>query len=175
MWITGDKTCIMHKTKHTVLQFCWYTITVESNLDNEFELCPGPHTVLQMVVIISNEFSWIELPLLSTWQIATFFILQGPRYRKSTSIRHFEQCNHQLSNLICQNCDGSIKILLDVANQQHAVCIIYNSFIQIINFHGLFRNALRCRKTGACRILLPKVTVHVKFVNGRFLNIMHAF
>ena len=30
----------------------------------------------------------------------------------------------------------------------------YNSFIQIINFHGLFRNALRCRKTGACRILV---------------------
>ena len=22
----------------------------------------------------------------------------------------------------------------------------YNSFIQIMNFHGLFRNALRCRK-----------------------------
>ena len=31
----------------------------------------------------------------------------------------------------------------------------YNSFIQIINFHGLFCNALRCRKTGACRILVP--------------------
>ena len=31
----------------------------------------------------------------------------------------------------------------------------YNSFIQIINFHGLFRNALRCRKNGACRILVP--------------------
>ena len=31
----------------------------------------------------------------------------------------------------------------------------YNSFIQIINFHGLFRNALRCQKTGACRILVP--------------------
>ena len=43
------------------------------------------------------------------------------QYRKSTSIRHFEQCNQQLSNLICQNCDGSIKILLDVENQQHAV------------------------------------------------------
>ena len=42
-------------------------------------------------------------------------------YRKSTSIRHFEQCNQQLSNLICQNYDGSIKILLDVGNQQHAV------------------------------------------------------
>ena len=26
----------------------------------------------------------------------------------------------------------------------------YNSFIKIINLHGLFRNALRCRKTGAC-------------------------
>ena len=32
----------------------------------------------------------------------------------------FEQCNQQLSKLICQNCDGSIKILLDVGNQQHA-------------------------------------------------------
>ena len=31
----------------------------------------------------------------------------------------------------------------------------YNSFIQIINFHGLFRNALRCEKTGACRKLMP--------------------
>ena len=31
----------------------------------------------------------------------------------------------------------------------------YNSFIQIINFHGLFCNALRCRKTGACQILVP--------------------
>ena len=31
----------------------------------------------------------------------------------------------------------------------------YNSFIQLINFHGFFRNALRCRKTGACRILVP--------------------
>ena len=27
----------------------------------------------------------------------------------------------QLSNLICQNCDGSIKLLLDVENRQHAV------------------------------------------------------
>ena len=42
-------------------------------------------------------------------------------YRKSISIQHFEQCNQQLSNLICQNCDGSITILLDVGNQQHAV------------------------------------------------------
>ena len=42
-------------------------------------------------------------------------------YRTSTSIRHFEQCNQQLSNLICQNCDGSIKILLDVGNQQYSV------------------------------------------------------
>ena len=31
----------------------------------------------------------------------------------------------------------------------------YNSFIQIINFHGLFHNALRWQKTGACRILVP--------------------
>ena len=30
-----------------------------------------------------------------------------------------------------------------------------NSHIQIIKFHELFRNALRCRKTGACRILVP--------------------
>ena len=30
----------------------------------------------------------------------------------------------------------------------------YNSLIQIINFHGIFRNALRCRKTGACRIMV---------------------
>ena len=43
------------------------------------------------------------------------------KYRKSTSIRHFGQCNQQLWNLICQNFDGSIKILLDVGNQQHAV------------------------------------------------------
>ena len=28
----------------------------------------------------------------------------------------------------------------------------YNSFIQILNFHVFFRNALRCRRTGACRI-----------------------
>ena len=41
-------------------------------------------------------------------------------YRKSTSIRHVEQCNQSFSNLICQKCDGSIKILLDVGNQQHA-------------------------------------------------------
>ena len=27
----------------------------------------------------------------------------------------------------------------------------YNSFIIIMNFYGLFRNALRCRKSGACR------------------------
>ena len=31
----------------------------------------------------------------------------------------------------------------------------YDSFIQIINFHGLFHNVRRCRKTGACRILVP--------------------
>ena len=42
-------------------------------------------------------------------------------YRKNSSIRHFEQWNQQLLNLICQNCDGSIKLLLDVENQQHAV------------------------------------------------------
>ena len=43
------------------------------------------------------------------------------KYRKSTSIWHFEQCNQQLSNLICQSCDGTIKLLLDVGDQQHAV------------------------------------------------------
>ena len=43
-------------------------------------------------------------------------ILVPLRYRKNTSIWHFEQCNQQLSNLICQNCDGSITILLDVGN-----------------------------------------------------------
>ena len=54
--------------------------------------------------------------------IIRIFIDPSPStYRKSTSIRHFEQCNQQLPNLICQNCDGSIKILLDVGNQQHAV------------------------------------------------------
>ena len=36
----------------------------------------------------------------------------------------------------------------------------YNSFIQIINFHGFFRNALRCQNTGACRILTSALTVH---------------
>ena len=37
----------------------------------------------------------------------------------------------------------------------------YNSFIEIINFHGLFRNALRCRKSGACRILVPLRYVYI--------------
>ena len=46
---------------------------------------------------------------------------QSANYRKRTSIRHFEQCNQQLSNLIGQNCDGSITVFLDVGNQQHAV------------------------------------------------------
>ena len=35
----------------------------------------------------------------------------------------------------------------------------YNSFIQIINFHGLFRNALRCRKIGACHLNTGALTV----------------
>ena len=48
-------------------------------------------------------------------------VLGSAKYRKITSIWHFEQCNQQLSNPICQNCDGSIKILLDAGNQQHAV------------------------------------------------------
>ena len=43
----------------------------------------------------------------------------------------------------------------------------YNSFIQIINFHGLFRNAPRCRKTGSCRILVP-----LRYFNLLFLNIL---
>ena len=60
----------------------------------------------------------INTPTITLWLISlpTWMV-----YHKSTSIRHFEQCNQQLSNLICQNCDGSIKILLDVGNQQHAV------------------------------------------------------
>ena len=43
----------------------------------------------------------------------------------------------------------------------------YNSFIQIINFHGPFRNALRCRKTGACRILVP-LRYFLKFICNWF-------
>ena len=57
--------------------------------------------------------------VLSEYKIMVILSIQ--QYRKSTSIQHFEQCNQQLSILICQNCDGSIKILLDVGNQQHAV------------------------------------------------------
>ena len=57
---------------------------------------------------------------LKTIQVASLFVTIL-LYRKSTSIRHFEQCHQQLSNLICQNCDGRINILLDVGNQQHAV------------------------------------------------------
>ena len=37
----------------------------------------------------------------------------------------------------------------------------YNSFIQIINFHGLFRNALRCRKNW-CLPNTGALTVHYK-------------
>ena len=44
----------------------------------------------------------------------------------------------------------------------------YNSFIQIINFHGLFRSALRCRKTGACRILVP-----LRYLKNSFHNALH--
>ena len=36
-----------------------------------------------------------------------------------------------------------------------------NSFIQLINFHGLFRNDLRCQKTGTCRILVPLRYHHI--------------
>ena len=43
----------------------------------------------------------------------------------------------------------------------------YNSYIQIINFHGLFSNALRCWNTGACRILVP-VTVHYQYPHYKF-------
>ena len=42
----------------------------------------------------------------------------------------------------------------------------HNSFIQIINFHGLFRNALRCLKTGACQILVPIRYMHYSNFNG---------
>ena len=51
----------------------------------------------------------------------TFLSMYRRMYHKSTSIGHFEHCNQQLSNLICQNCNGSIKILLDVGSQQHAM------------------------------------------------------
>ena len=53
-----------------------------------------------------------------------YMAVRGNVYCKNTSIWHFEQCNQQLLNLIFQNCDGSIKILLDVGNQQHAVSVI---------------------------------------------------
>ena len=49
------------------------------------------------------------------------------KYFKSTSIQHFEHCNQQLSNPICQNCDGSIKILLDVGNSATCSVIIIHS------------------------------------------------
>ena len=63
------------------------------------------------------------LPLIFTLVLKGMvdFVHNNHTYGKSTSIWHFEQYNQQLSNLICQNCDGSIKILLDVGNQQHAV------------------------------------------------------
>ena len=41
----------------------------------------------------------------------------------------------------------------------------YNSFIQILNFHGLFRNALRCQKnwyllkTGALTVYMKLITL----------------
>ena len=46
----------------------------------------------------------------------------------------------------------------------------HNSFIQIVNFHGLFRNALRCRKTGACRILVPLRYSAVSLVINEVFN-----
>ena len=55
-----------------------------------------------------------------------------------------------------------------------------NSFIQLINFHGLFCNALRCRKTGACRIpvplrYLPGDTIRHRFHEVRALHALrHA-
>ena len=51
----------------------------------------------------------------------------------------------------------------------------YNSFIQIINFHGLFRNALRCRKTGACRILVPLWYHNKEGDFGQTLNSFRSF
>ena len=44
----------------------------------------------------------------------------------------------------------------------------YNSFIQIINLHGLFSNALRCRKTGACWILVPLRYIHSTPKNANY-------
>ena len=43
----------------------------------------------------------------------------------------------------------------------------YNSFIQLINFHGFFRNALRCWKTGACWILVPLRYTIFKMTSGQ--------
>ena len=41
----------------------------------------------------------------------------------------------------------------------------YNSFIQ-----GLFRNALRCRKTGACRIMVP-----LRYFDCNIVDLYHSF
>ena len=53
--------------------------------------------------------SWLKPWLGNTFR-STVDVHVNINYRKSTSIRHFEQCNQQLSNLVCQKCDGSIKI-----------------------------------------------------------------
>ena len=48
---------------------------------------------------------------------------------------------------------------------------IYNSFIQIIHFHGLFCNALRCRKLVPVEYWCSYGTVHVhedKTYNKKF-------
>ena len=82
-------------------------------------------------------------------------------YRKSTSIRHFEQCNQQLSNLICQNCDGCFKCcwMQETSNMQ----CNYNSLIQIINFHRFFRNALSAEKLVPAEYWCPYGTTEFTF------------
>ena len=83
--------------------------------------------ILEQRVLIAQNFcqfilSWYKFfphflvnKNIKHWAL-NYFFTNFIKYRKSTIIRHFEQCNQQLSNLICQNCDGSIKILLDVGN-----------------------------------------------------------
>ena len=51
----------------------------------------------------------------------------------------------------------------------------HNSFIKIINFLGLFRNSLRCRKTGACRILVPLRYIILSLRKTTNLSTLHCF
>ena len=51
----------------------------------------------------------------------------------------------------------------------------YNSFIQIINFHGLFRNCSEVPKTGACRILVPLRYMYMFSCQNTILEIAELF